>query len=82
MKVQWTTDPPTDPGLYWAYEALGPRDADVMLVQLPIENGNTFLSMTDKLMPFSKEHFSHFSQVENLSFAGLEYPDPPNAASD
>lgn len=80
--VDWTTEVPVIPALYWAYEALDPSsDADVMLVQLAKENGDTFFSVTHKGMTFPKEHFSHFAPVENFSFAGLEYPQPPTGVN-
>lgn len=58
-KEKWTTEVPIEPGLYWAYEALDPRDADVMLIQLRHKDDNIFWSV-DHGLPFPPHHFSHF----------------------
>ena len=70
---KWTTEVPTEPGKYWAYEALDPLDADVMLVELKGRGNKIFMSIAHNL-PFLDYHFSHFHPFSD------EKPLPPAEA--
>lgn len=70
MDNNWSTEVPTEPGKYWAYEALDPRDADVMLVELKGKDHNIFWSINHGLS-FPPHHFSHFQPFDK------ENPLPP-----
>lgn len=69
----WSEKSPTEMGLYWAYEALDPRDADVMLIFF---QGNGHALSIEYNMSFEVEHFSHFLPM------ALSPPRPPPGVID
>ena len=56
---EWSEGPPhaTRTGLFWAYEALDPLDAEVMLIFL---RGNDLVLSIEHNVLFEIGHFSHF----------------------
>lgn len=74
MSQQWTTDQPTQPGLYWAYENLDPLDADVMIAKVvmsPNLKRLVVLTIGDECVSALND-FSHWMQAE--------YPAPPEVS--
>ena len=63
--MDWSTEVPKLPGIYWAYEDLDPEDADVLLVELTA-NGHCFMLGGEggQLIPYHKQwttaDFSHW----------------------